>query len=264
MGPVQALGQHSLERAVREAGIAARPLWLEVTSSTNLEALRLAEDGAPEWTVVATGHQTAGRGRLGRSWADMPGKALLCTILLRPSLPPHHLPLVGLAAAAALVEAADVPALRSKWPNDLVVGERKVGGILPESTVEGERVRHVVLGIGVNVGMEVEDFARNLRGSATSLALEGGGLSREELLTAFLARFRPLYEALPKGAVERYRRVCATIGRRVVVWTTFGEVLDGRALDLDPFGELIVQSQGAQRTISFGEVDHLREADPGT
>jgi BirA family transcriptional regulator, biotin operon repressor / biotin---[acetyl-CoA-carboxylase] ligase len=257
MGPVQALGQHSLERAAREAGIAARPLWLDITPSTNLEALRLAEEGAPEWTVVATGHQTAGRGRLGRSWADTPGKALLCTILLRPSLPPHRIPLVGLAAAAAFVEAADVPALRSKWPNDLVVGERKVGGILPESTVEGERVRHVVLGIGVNVGMELEDFPPDLRGSATSLALEGGRLSPGELLTAFLAEFRPLYEALPNGAVERYRRVCATIGRRVRATTVDGGIVEGRAEGVDEDGALLVEAGGSNRSIGFSEVQHL-------
>ena len=242
---------------MREAGIAAPPVWLDVTGSTNAEALRLAEDGAPEWTVVATGHQTAGRGRLGRSWADAPGKALLCSILLRPSVPPRYAPLVALGAAAAFVEAAGLPALRSKWPNDLVVADRKVGGILPESTMEGGGVRQVVLGVGVNVGMELEDFPRDVRGSATSLALEGGPMGPEGLLRAFLLRFRPLYEALPGDVIERYRRICATIGRRVRATTVAGEVVEGRAHGLDDDGALLVEADGSFRTVGFSEVQHL-------
>jgi BirA family transcriptional regulator, biotin operon repressor / biotin---[acetyl-CoA-carboxylase] ligase len=122
------LGQDSLRRAVLAAGIEVEPRWLDETASTNTDALALAESGAPEWTVVATGHQTAGRGRLGRSWNDVPGTSLLVSVLLRPSLLPDRAPLLTLLAAVAMVEAAGLPSMRSKWPNDLLVGDRKVGG----------------------------------------------------------------------------------------------------------------------------------------
>jgi BirA family transcriptional regulator, biotin operon repressor / biotin---[acetyl-CoA-carboxylase] ligase len=258
MGPVQALGQHSLERAVREAGIAAPPVWLDVTGSTNVEALRLAEDGAPEWTVVATGHQTAGRGRLGRSWTDAPGKALLCSVLLlRPSLTSEEVPLVTLLAATAIVRAAGVPSLRSKWPNDVVADGRKVGGILAEASVAGERVRHVVLGFGINVAVEEDEFPEEIRGTATSLASLGGGVEIEPLLAGIL---RNLTEGLPvvrERAVEDYRPVCDTLGREVRGRSIEGNLIVGTAVDVDRLGGLVLSTGAGPRTIAFGEIEHL-------
>jgi BirA family biotin operon repressor/biotin-[acetyl-CoA-carboxylase] ligase len=251
-----ALGQHSLERAVRRAGIDTTPVWLDRTGSTNDDARRLAEDGAPAWTLVAAGHQTAGRGRLGRSWTDAPGKALLVSLVLRPTFPPGTAPLITLAAAAALVEAAEVPKLRSKWPNDLVVGERKVGGILAETAISAGALRHVILGIGLNVGMSPEEFPPEVRESASSIALPGHG-DIGHLLTAFLARFRPMYEALPQGVVERYRAVCATIGRPVRATTVAGDAVEGLAVGVDHRGGLLVETSGSTRTVSFSEVKHL-------
>jgi BirA family biotin operon repressor/biotin-[acetyl-CoA-carboxylase] ligase len=258
-----ALGQHSLERAVRRAGIDTAPVWLDQTASTNDDARRLAEDGAPAWTLVAAGHQTAGRGRLGRSWTDAPGKALLVSLLLRPLLPPRRAPLITLAAAAAIIEAAEVPELRSKWPNDLVVGERKVGGILAETAISAGALRHVILGIGLNVAMSPGDFPPEVRESASSIApLEQGDVGH--LLTAFLGRFRPMYEALPRGVVERYRAVCATLGRRVRATTAQGAHVEGLAKGLDQDGGLLVEVGGAVRAVSFSEVEHLRESSDDT
>ncbi|HEX6130429.1 MAG TPA: biotin--[acetyl-CoA-carboxylase] ligase, partial [Actinomycetota bacterium] len=118
----------------------------EVTGSTNATALAMAEDGAPAWTLVAAGHQTDGRGRLGRTWTDVPGRAVLVSVVLRPALPPARLGLLSLAAGAAVAEAireqAGVDA-EVKWPNDVRVGDRKVGGVLAEASVADERIRHV-------------------------------------------------------------------------------------------------------------------------
>jgi BirA family transcriptional regulator, biotin operon repressor / biotin---[acetyl-CoA-carboxylase] ligase len=239
---------------VRRAGIDTTPVWLHRTGSTNDDARRLAEDGAPAWTLVAAGHQTAGRGRLGRSWTDAPGKALLVSLVLRPRFPPGVAPLITLAAAAALVEAAELPELRSKWPNDLVVGERKVGGILAETAISAGALRHVILGIGLNVAMSPEDFPPEVRESASSVVLPG---DVGHLLTAFLARFRPMYEALPQGVVERYRAVCATIGRRVRATTVAGDAVEGLAIGVDRGGGLLLETSGSTRTISFSEVKHL-------
>jgi BirA family transcriptional regulator, biotin operon repressor / biotin---[acetyl-CoA-carboxylase] ligase len=252
-----ALGQHSLERATRAAGIDAPPVWLDQTGSTNDDARRLAEGGALDWTVVAAGHQTAGRGRLGRSWADTAGKALTFSVILRPRLEPSQAPLVSLAAAPAMVAAAETPGLGSKWPNDLVVGERKVGGILGEGAVEGGALRHVVLGIGVNLSMTTEDFPPEVRGTATSLAAAGGPDDPERLLASFLWLFRPACDRLPEDAVERYRRVCTTLGRRVRARTTDGQDVEGIAADLDDRGGLIVDTPPGRRTVAFGEVVQL-------
>ena len=252
-----ALGQHSLERAARGAGIDPPPVWLDETGSTNDDARRLAEGGAPAWTVVAAGHQTAGRGRLGRSWADTPGKALTFSVILRPRLEPARAPLVTLAAATAMVAAGKLPGLGSKWPNDLVVGERKVGGILAEAAVEGAGLRHLVLGIGVNLSMTAEDFPREVRSTATSMAAAGGPNDAERLLASFLRLFRPACERLPEDAVEQYRKVCITLGRRVRARTTEGEEIQGTAVDLDRRGGLVVETSGGRRTVAFGEVAHL-------
>jgi BirA family transcriptional regulator, biotin operon repressor / biotin---[acetyl-CoA-carboxylase] ligase len=252
-----ALGQHSLERAARGAGIDAPPVWLDETGSTNDDARRLAEGGAPAWTVVAAGHQTAGRGRLGRSWADTPGKALTFSVILRPRLEPARAPLVTLAAAAVMVAAAELPGMGSKWPNDLVVGDRKVGGILTDAAVEGAALRHLVLGIEVNLSMTAEDFPPEVRSTATSLAAAGGPDDAERLLVSFLRLFRPACDRLPGDAVERYRKVCTTLGRRVRAWTTEGQEVEGIAAGLDDRGGLIVETPAGRRTVAFGEVAHL-------
>jgi BirA family biotin operon repressor/biotin-[acetyl-CoA-carboxylase] ligase len=252
-----ALGQHSLEHAAQAAGIDAPPVWLDETASTNDDARGLAERGAPGWTVVAAGHQTAGRGRLGRSWADAPGKALTFSVILRPRLEADRAPLVTLAAAWAMVRAAGLPAMGSKWPNDLVMGERKVGGVLAEAAVEGGALRHVILGMGINVAMAPEDFPAEMRRTATSLAQAGGSDDAVELLSSFLRAFRPAYQRVPEGAVDRYREVCVTLGRRVRATTTRGDAVEGIAGDLDSRGSLIVETAVGRRTVAFGEVAHL-------
>ena len=126
-----------LERALADLGLEAPVRFDEVTGSTNATALEMAEAGAPEWTLVAAGHQTAGRGRLGRTWTDRAGAALMFSFVVRPSLEPERAGLIPLLAGAAMAAAIrDVAGVdvRCKWPNDLLVGDSKVGGILVESS----------------------------------------------------------------------------------------------------------------------------------
>ena len=232
-------------------------MWLDETGSTNAEAARLADAGAPEWTVVATGHQTAGRGRLGRSWEDVPGRSLLFSILLRPGIAPEDAPLLTLLAAVEMVAASGLPSMGSKWPNDLVVGDRKCGGILAEARVREGGIEHLVLGIGVNV----EDHPVPEGVDATSLAAEGGEDDATALLSRFLAAFRGAVSdpSFPKGVADRYARVCTTIGRRVRATASTGRVVEGVATGLDARGGLIVDVGGGRSaTLSFGEVVHLR------
>ncbi len=258
MGPVKTMGQDSLERVVRAVGIDTRPVWLDEIASTNDEARRLADEGAPAWTVVAAGHQTAGRGRLGRSWTDMPGKALLFSVVLRPAMLPEEAPVLGLLAAVEMIAASARPDLRARWPNDLVHGDRKVGGILTEGEVAGGRVGHVVVGVGVNLAMTDADFPEDLRSKATSLAGDVGAADPEALLTGFLAGLRRGTHLPLREVVEKYREVCDTLGRRVRATTTSGEVLEGIAVDLDGLGGLVMERAGRRVTVAFGEVEHLR------
>jgi BirA family biotin operon repressor/biotin-[acetyl-CoA-carboxylase] ligase len=252
MGSVKMLGQDSLERAVREAGIDVPPVWFDEVGSTNDEARALAERGAPEWTVVAAGHQTAGRGRLGRSWIDVPGKALLFSVILRPQKPPAEVPLLGLSAAVHMIGAARLPHLRSKWPNDLVIGRRKVGGILTEAALEGGRVLHVVVGLGINVALDRADLPGSLRSTATSLSVDP-----HALLTGFMKLFVRGTQRPGREIVADYRAVCATLGRRVRATTTSGRIVEGTAVDIDERG-LIVDTDGGHEVVASGEVVQVR------
>jgi BirA family biotin operon repressor/biotin-[acetyl-CoA-carboxylase] ligase len=253
---VNALGQDSLRRAVLAAGIDHEPVWLDETASTNTDALGLAEEGAPEWTVVATGHQTSGRGRLGRTWIDVPGSSLLVSVLLRPSLAPDRAPLLSLLAAVAMIGASGLPGMRSKWPNDLVVGDRKLGGILAEAAISGGEVRHLVIGTGLNLTRSGLPGDR----ASSSLAEEGGEPDGEGILTGYLSELRAEYQRpnFPVGLVERYAAVCATIGRRVRATTDGGTEVEGLATGLDDRGSLLLETDSGTHPVAFGEVTHLR------
>ncbi|MGH2724699.1 MAG: biotin--[acetyl-CoA-carboxylase] ligase [Actinomycetota bacterium] len=255
------LSQDSLERATSQAGISSRPRFLETTASTNADALAAAEEGAAEWTVVAAGHQSAGRGRLGRSWADAPGTALLFSVVLRPPVPPAAAAAISLLAAVEMGRAARPAPVVAKWPNDLLVGEKKVGGILPEARVRAGSIEHLVLGIGVNVTTAPDDLPPDVREVATGLAAEGGPADPATLLAAFLTGFRNAYRPWEPGFVGRvvgeYAKVCATIGRRVRVTTTSGRTVEGVATGVDERGALVVAAGGRTEPVAFGEVAHL-------
>lgn len=245
----------ALASAVRAAGIDVPILHEEVTASTNQTALRLAEQGAPEWTVVTAGHQTAGRGRLGRAWVDRPGQALMFSVVLRPSLEPELASLLSLLAGASMAEAAhDVGAGGAvcKWPNDLLLEDRKVGGILAEARSSGDRIEHVVVGIGVNLGEPPGRVAR-----AGALGDVDGPRLLERFLGRFRAGYRPGRVGFASSVLDAYRPVCSTLGRTVRARTTGGEEVEGRAVDLDPSGGLVLDVEGTPRTVTFGEIEHL-------
>lgn len=263
MGPSSMLHEDSLRQAVRAAGIEVPPRFFPSIGSTNAEALRLAEEGAPEWTVVAAGHQTAGRGRLGRTWMERPGRGLLLSVLLRPAVAPERAPLLSLLAAARMAQACRSVAgveVGCKWPNDLMAGDRKVGGVLAEAKVEGGAPRHVVIGTGLNLAMEPEDFPAEVRGSATSLAAEGGRVRPGPLVRAYLEGLReappPHADGFAAAVLAAYRPLCVTLGRAVRAVTPEGTV-EGVAADVDARGGLVVEAGGDPVSISYGEVLHL-------
>jgi BirA family transcriptional regulator, biotin operon repressor / biotin---[acetyl-CoA-carboxylase] ligase len=250
------LSTSELERALAAAGLVAPVHFEEVTGSTNRTAWDLAVAGAPEWTLVGAHHQTAGRGRLGRTWEDVPGRALLFSIVLRPTwLPTDKAGVLPLAAGIAMTEAArEVGELevRCKWPNDLLVDDRKVGGILAESQATPVRIDHAIVGIGVNL-----DPPANL-----DLAAGLGDVEPSALLGAFLRSFVSRYTsdapAFVTSVVGTYPIHSATIGRNVEAITTDGRRVLGRAIGVDDAGNLVVDTPAERVWITSGEVTHLR------
>jgi BirA family biotin operon repressor/biotin-[acetyl-CoA-carboxylase] ligase len=258
------LTKDTVAEAARAAGFPGEVRFNEVTGSTNTDLILLAEAGAAEWTVVVAGQQEAGRGRLGRSWVSSPGSSLLVSVLVRPSSPVSEAALVTLGAgvcmAHATLAACGVLA-RCKWPNDLSVGERKLGGVLVESSVRGDGLEYAVIGTGVNIKQSVTDFPPELRDSATSIAMEGGRPDAPGLLGAYLARVREFCDAADPSfgarVLDSYRKVCGTLGRTVRARTTSGSSIDGRAVEIADAGELILETPSGRETVTFGEIVHL-------
>jgi len=248
--------------------------WVAETGSTNADLLAAATDPdieAGERVLVAD-HQTAGRGRLGRTWEAPPGTSLLFSTLVRTSLPVGRLHLVTMAVAVAASDACDAVAgvrPRLKWPNDLVVpGEdgstRKLAGILAESVVRDGGVVALVVGTGINVNWP-SDLPDELAAIATSLDRHAGHpVDREDLLVAVLRGLDPILGALegPGGAealLLRYRHLSATIGQRVRVELGAG-ALEGVALDVADDGHLLVAVDSEAVRVAAGDVVHLRPA----
>jgi BirA family transcriptional regulator, biotin operon repressor / biotin---[acetyl-CoA-carboxylase] ligase len=257
--------EHTVARATSAVGISAPPYLFDVVGSTNEELLRLAEQGAPDWTVVVANQQVAGRGRLGRRWVSLPGSSLLVSVLVRPPIPPAGAGLVSLASGACMALACSVASgvdARCKWPNDLLVGSRKLGGVLVEARVERDELIHVVIGTGVNVKQARSDFPPDLQGSATSVAMEGGRPDLDALLHDYLMRLRrfgdPSKAGFASTTLGLYRQVSETIGRRVRATTTDGRSIEGRASDIGPSGELHVETKTGLERVAFGEIEHLR------
>jgi BirA family biotin operon repressor/biotin-[acetyl-CoA-carboxylase] ligase len=212
---------------------------VEVTGSTNTDLLATAGD-RPDRSVRVTGHQTAGKGRLDRRWDAPPGSNLLVSILFHdvPADPGELTRRVGLAALDACREVAGAD-VELKWPNDLLVGDRKLAGILAERHASGS----VVVGLGLNVGWAPEGAARL-----------GDGVAPLDVLRALLAA----YDRLPSDVGPRYRAALGTLGRRVRVELPDG-TLEGTATGVEPDGRLVVlDTCGVTHRLAAGDVVHLR------
>jgi len=237
----------------------------ERTASTNddaWEALATLGDGA---AVVAL-EQTRGRGRAGRTWVQAPGRGLALSVALRLGCDVRQAGVLPLAAGLAVVRACHalgVPAARLKWPNDVRVGERKLAGVLCEMRRAAGGGDAVVIGIGLNVGERENDFAPELRGAATSLALEGADVRLEDAAAEVLGRLEPLWDEVQEGdraaVLAEWARWCPDWGHRVAVRTPAGR-LEGVARRLDPEGGLVVGTDtGGETTVVAGDVLSPRE-----
>jgi BirA family biotin operon repressor/biotin-[acetyl-CoA-carboxylase] ligase len=222
--------------------------------STNTLGLEAAASGEAEGLVIVADHQTAGRGRLGRTWEAPPGSALLMSVLLRP---PPDLLHFGVTAVGCAAAAACGSPVGLKWPNDLVAGGLKLGGVLAEVATDSGKVGGVVVGLGLNLtsapvgAVFLDDVVARPVGRGSVLAA---------LLTELEARYTQLVAAGPAALLEEYRQRCVTIGQEVRVEQARG-VLAGRADGIDDGGRLTVALEGGGVAhVDVGDVVHLRPA----
>jgi BirA family biotin operon repressor/biotin-[acetyl-CoA-carboxylase] ligase len=234
----------------------------EETTSTNDVIEKLARDGVKQGVVVFAESQTKGRGRLGRKWTSPTHKGLWFSVLLRPELSPQETTQLTVASAIALRRAIKkVTGLTAdiKWPNDLLIGGKKVVGILTEMSAEVDRVRHVILGIGVDVNQGAAEFPAELRKIATSLKMESGeAVSRAELATEILRELDFDYARICAGkfsaVADEWEAGCATIGKNVSVQIGARQIR-GCAESLDDDGALVVRTEhGHLERIIGGDV----------
>jgi BirA family biotin operon repressor/biotin-[acetyl-CoA-carboxylase] ligase len=237
--------------------------------STNDLAKELGARQAPEGTLVLAERQTQGRGRLGREWDSPAGAGVYASLLLRPKLPPWDLPQITLTTAVAVVRAVSRAAglaLGIKWPNDLLIQGRKVGGILTEMETEADRIRYLVVGLGLNVNNAA--FPPELADAATSLYLAAGRpFDRVRLLQAWLTEMEDLYAGFLAGEfaaiLDEWRRHAVTLGREVAV-RQGARVIRGQAVDVAPDGALLILTpEGETVRVTSGEIAPGPGAGPG-
>ncbi len=265
-------------RAGRLNGLASRVVWYDSLSSTNDVADHLATGGAAHGAVVAADAQLSGRGRMGRAWHSPPGAGLYVSVVLRPesfadpvargsAAAASRVTLTaGVALADALRNATGLPAA-IKWPNDLVIGPRKVCGILAEGAATGEALRHVILGFGVNVLSSA--YPPEIADRATSIEAELGrpvdrGAVFAESLACLAERLREISAGGFGAVLDAWRALApSSVGTRVQI-STAGGWIDAVTSGIDRDGALVVQIEGSLRRVIAGEVRWGAPAGRGT
>jgi BirA family biotin operon repressor/biotin-[acetyl-CoA-carboxylase] ligase len=257
-----------LDREALTTALSGSPWRLEVleeSPSTNAYAAARAREGEPPGLVVVAEHQTAGRGRLDRTWTTPPRAALTLSVLVAPDGVPVRrwpwLPLLTGLAVVDAVRAAGGVEVALKWPNDVLVGGLKVAGILVERIELPDRAVAVV-GIGLNVSATRDELPVD---TATSLALAGSTAGRDDLLLALLDALALRYDAWRAaaglGLRAPYQQACSTVGRRVRVQLPTGAPLEGDALGVDDDGRLLVDDGHRVHVLGAGDVVHVRPAE---
>lgn len=234
--------------------------------STNEVAKELAEKGSPEGTIIIAESQRSGKGRRGKKWLS-PSGGVWMTIILRPDIPLSQAPLLtlvtGVAVAKTLANDCNLD-VGIKWPNDILIGEKKVCGILTEASASAKGLEYVVVGIGIDLNVDVEAFPPKLREGATSLRRE---LDKEiqgvELVQDFLVNFENLYNDFTKGQfteiLNQWRKLSKTIGSYVEVHQK-GRTVRGEAVGISKDGILILEmDDGSLQKVISGECIHYKE-----
>ena len=242
--------------------------YFKTIDSTNHYSKKIAADGCKEGTLVVAGNQTSGRGRLGRIWESQDQKGIWMSIILKPEILPSHIQIITLAASIAVVsgikEATGISA-GIKWPNDIILDGKKVCGILTEMSSEPDRVNYIILGIGINVNQNMDDFNLELRDKAISLkmhkcakSISDEDIRRSDIIKAILLKLEELYENIKGGKTDvvlnEWKDASITLGKEIKVVSKDSEYI-GIAIDITDEGKLVVQSSnGIIHEFISGEV----------
>jgi BirA family biotin operon repressor/biotin-[acetyl-CoA-carboxylase] ligase len=266
-------GPEHIEGLDIEVGLSTRIIGTSVFSFDSLpstidKAVALAQEGAPEGTVVVAEAQTGGRGRLGRTWSSPAGVGIWSSIILRPSIPPREAPkltlLIAVGVAKTLNERYRLNA-RIKWPNDVIVNGKKICGVLTELLAEQDAVRYIIASFGLNVNQTRSGFPDEVARIATSMRIEAGRkLDRPRVFKDILMELDTQYvHFIPPGRgsasiLEQWRELSCTLGKHVKVQLR-DESIEGIARDIDDDGSLIIElADGGLLSVAYGDVTILR------
>ena len=273
MQPSPPLTRNTIHSTLSTSWLGRRIELFDSIPSTNREAVRLAQANVEHGTVVVADSQSAGRGRLARTWFSPPGANLYCSAILKAVRPPERLtewlswlPLISALAAAEAIEAVSSLHVSLKWPNDLLISERKVGGILCESGAGTGSTPFQVIGIGLNVNVEQQDWPEELRETATSIWHEQQRVvDRNRLLAQLLLELEHCIEELALHGTSRlslaYHQRCSTIGQRVKAILANGDLCVGVAEGIGQDGALMLRPDETQPGSKKPVILHLRVAD---
>lgn len=234
----------------------------KVISSTQAKACEIAEKGAHEGSIIIAETQTQGKGRKGRGWAS-PGGGLWFSVILRPRSNPKKALVIGLAAGYALVkilnEGFGIDA-RVSWPNDVMINGKKVAGILPDASIQGNLIEYLILGLGINVNFRSSDLPEEIRDKATTILEQlGEFVDCTRLLTMFLNSFIEVYDLVLESdpiLTGMIKDKVDTMGQRVLI-TKDNIQIQGKAVNLDEFGGLVVEFENGEREIFYDGVATL-------
>lgn len=237
--------------------------YFQSIDSTNIKAKELARQGEKEGTLIISESQSSGKGRLGRAWTSPKDKGIWMSLILRPDVEPSYASKITLIAAAAVHKAIKEYCNINcgiKWPNDIVINNKKVCGILTEMSGELNKINYIILGIGINANLDLEDFPEEIRSIASSIKLEKGDpIIRKNLIAKIMNEFEILYnEMINYSNINSTIEICRTnsifIGKEVKLINK-NEVIIAKVIDIDDQGELIIEKEdGTILPIISGEV----------
>lgn len=252
---------HEIDFDLKTDSLGKNIFSFDRVGSTNVIAHKYAERGEPDGTLILAERQTAGKGRLGRNWHSPAKRGVYMSLIIRPEIPPTSAPGLSLVAALSVAQALrDYPRIKAaiKWPNDVLHDGRKLAGVLTELSAEVDRVKYVIIGIGINVNHELQEFPEELREKATSLKIvKQQHIDRVQIVRAVLLRLENHYHEYVKHGFKRLLKTIKSyscvIGRQVV-FNSGDEARSGKAIDIDPHGLLVVEVNGRKTLLSSGEV----------
>lgn len=259
MKNINTINKNTLTENLKTKWLAQKLIYLPNVDSTNQEVKRIAFD-YPHGTAVVAEQQTAGKGRLGRIWSSPKGTGLWFSILLKPNISPDQMSgitlVCGLGVCKAIRKYTGLNAL-IKWPNDIIIGNKKICGILTEMKAEADIISYAVAGIGINVN--TTEFDEDIKHKATSLSVEANtAIDRAELfkeIMLYLEKSFDDYFSKPDKAIsDEYIKLCATLGRNVTV-ARGNTIFNGKAVGVEATGDLLVEiADGTIIQVSSGEV----------